>query len=74
MNLVTVPVLALVLPESLPVTVVLLGIPISIAMLRHEHRSLDRTGLAWIIARPRPGHGRSARGSWPPSPPPRCRG
>jgi uncharacterized protein len=49
MNLVTVPVLALVLPRSLPVTVVFLGVPISIAMLRHEHRSLDRNGLTWII-------------------------
>jgi uncharacterized protein len=55
MNLVTVPVLALVLPDSLPVTVVFLGVPISIAMLRHEHRALDRTGLAWIIAGRVPG-------------------
>ena len=55
MNLVTVPVLALVLPDSLPVAVVVLGFPISIAMLRHEHRSLDRTGLTWIIAGRVPG-------------------
>jgi uncharacterized membrane protein YfcA len=61
MNLVTVPVLALVLPESLPVTVVLLGIPISIAMLRHEHRSLDRAGLAWIIGGRVPG---TVLGAW----------
>jgi uncharacterized protein len=54
MNLVTVPVLALVLPDALPVTVVILGIPISIAMLRHEHL-LDRTGLAWIITGRVPG-------------------
>ena len=55
MNLVTVPVLALVLPDALPVTVVLLGIPISIAMLRHEHHALDRTGLGWIITGRVPG-------------------
>jgi uncharacterized protein len=55
MNLVTVPVLALVLPDSLPVTVVLLGVPISIAMLRHEHRALDRTGIGWIITGRVPG-------------------
>jgi uncharacterized membrane protein YfcA len=55
MNLVTVPVLALVLPDSLPVTVVVLGIPISIAMLRHEHRALDRPGIAWIIGGRVPG-------------------
>jgi uncharacterized protein len=44
MNLVTVPVLALVLPESLPVAVIVLGIPVSITMLRHEWSALDRTG------------------------------
>jgi uncharacterized membrane protein YfcA len=55
MNLVTVPVLALVLPEALPVTVVLLGVPISIAMFRHEHHALDRGGLGWIITGRVPG-------------------
>lgn len=49
MNLVTVPVLALVLPESLPVAVIVLGIPVSATMLRHEWASLDRAGLGWII-------------------------
>ncbi len=49
MNLVTVPVLALVLPDALPATVILLGIPISIAMLRHEHRAIDRRGVTWIL-------------------------
>ena len=61
MNLVTVPVLALALPDALPATVVLLGIPISIAMLRHEHRALDRTGLAWIIGGRVPG---TVVGAW----------
>jgi uncharacterized membrane protein YfcA len=55
MNLVTVPVLALALPEALPATVVLLGIPISIAMVLHEHHAVDRPGLAWIIAGRIPG-------------------
>jgi hypothetical protein len=55
MNLVTVPVLALVLPESLPATVVLLGIPISIAMVRHERDAVDRPGLWWILAGRVPG-------------------
>jgi hypothetical protein len=61
MNLVTVPVLALVLPDSLPVTVVVLGIPISIAMLRHEHGALDRAGLGWIIGGRVPG---TILGAW----------
>jgi uncharacterized membrane protein YfcA len=55
MNLVTVPVLALVLPEALPATAILLGIPISLAMLRHEHHAIDRSGLGWIIAGRIPG-------------------
>jgi uncharacterized membrane protein YfcA len=55
MNLVSVPVLALVLPDALPATVVLLGIPISAAMLRHEHHALDRSGLGWILVGRVPG-------------------
>ncbi len=49
MNLVTVPVLALVLPDALPATVVLFGIPISVAMVRHEGHAVDRPGLVWIL-------------------------
>lgn len=55
MNLVTVPVLALVQPKALPVTVIMLGIPISIGMARYEWRSVDRSGVAWMIAGRVPG-------------------
>lgn len=55
MNLVTVPVLALVQPKALPVTVIMLGIPISIGMARYEWRSVDRSGVAWMIAGRIPG-------------------
>ena len=55
MNLVTVPALALVLPEALPVTVIVLGLPISIGMLRHERHAIDRLGVAWIVAGRVPG-------------------
>lgn len=61
MNLVTVPVIALVLPEALPASVVLLGVPISIAMLRHERHAVDRRGVAWILAGRVPG---TALGVW----------
>src|SRR3546814_16712911 len=61
MNLVTVPALALVLPEALPVAVITLGLSISIGMLRHEHHALDRVGLAWILAGRVPG---SVVGAW----------
>ena len=55
MNLVTVPALALVLPEALPVAVIILGIPISLSMLRYEHDAVDRAGIAWIIVGRVPG-------------------
>jgi uncharacterized membrane protein YfcA len=61
MNLVTVPVLALVAPEALPVTAVVLGVPISIAMLRHERAALDRPGITWIITGRIPG---TVLGAW----------
>ena len=61
MNLVTVPILALFIPESLPATAVLLGIPISIAMLRHEFHALDRRGIGWIMVGRVPG---SILGAW----------
>src|SRR3546814_497980 len=61
LTLVTVPALALVLPEALPVAVITLGLSISIGMLRHEHHALDRVGLAWILAGRVPG---SVVGAW----------
>ncbi|HUF33202.1 MAG TPA: sulfite exporter TauE/SafE family protein [Acidimicrobiales bacterium] len=61
MNLVTVPVLALLVPEALPVAVILLGLPISVTMLRHERAAVDRAGVMWIICGRLPG---SAVGAW----------
>lgn len=61
MNLVTVPVLALVAPESLPVAVIVLGVPVSASMLRHELGSLDATGIGWLIGGRLPG---SIFGGW----------
>ena len=55
MNLVTVPVLALVLPDALPVAVIVLGLGIAITMLRHEHHALDRAGIGWILVGRVPG-------------------
>ncbi len=55
MNLVSVPVLAVILPKALPVTVIVLGIPISIGMLLHEHHALERTDVAWILTGRVPG-------------------
>ena len=61
MNLVAVPVLALVAPESLPVAAILLGVPISVTMLRYELGALDRAGFGWILVGRIPG---IAVGTW----------
>lgn len=55
MNLITVPALALVLPEALPVAVILLALPMSIGMVAHERRAVDRAGAAWILLGRLPG-------------------
>lgn len=55
MNLLTVPALALVVPDALPVSVIVLGVPISIGMLWHEHQAVDRAGAGWIITGRVPG-------------------
>lgn len=49
MNLVTVPVLALLVPEALPVSVIVLGLPISVTMALLERHAIDRTGILWIF-------------------------
>jgi uncharacterized protein len=61
MNVVAVPVVALVAPEALPVAAIVFGIPISIVMTRHERASVDRPGLTRLIAGRIPG---SVVGAW----------
>ena len=61
MNLVSVPVLALALPKALPVTVIVLGLPVSIGMARYELHALDRAGVRWILAGRVPG---TVVGAW----------
>lgn len=61
MNLVSVPVFAIVAPELLPVAVIVLGASISVSMFRHERSAVDRAGLAWVIGGRVPG---SALGAW----------
>jgi len=61
MNVVAVPVLALIVPEALPVAAIVFGIPISIVMVRHERASVDRSGLTRLIVGRIPG---SVLGAW----------
>ena len=61
MNVVSVPVIALIAPEVLPVAAIIFGIPISIVMVRHERASVDAAGMAWVVGGRIPG---SALGAW----------
>jgi uncharacterized membrane protein YfcA len=55
MNLVTVPVLALVAEERLPATVVLLGFPLALLMTHYERRHVDWQGIVWLMTGRVPG-------------------
>ena len=55
MNLVMVPLLALVAPESLPVAAVVIGLPLTLVVLRRERGTVDRPGLVWLVGGSLPG-------------------
>lgn len=55
MNLVAVPVIAVVSPEALPATLVLLGLPLSSAMAARERHAVDVSGVTWITVGRLPG-------------------
>ncbi|QGG93699.1 sulfite exporter TauE/SafE family protein [Actinomarinicola tropica] len=55
MNLVSVPVIALVAPDTLPIAAILLGVPISVVMARYERASVDRSGVLWLFVGRVPG-------------------
>jgi uncharacterized membrane protein YfcA len=55
MNLVVVPVVAIVEPKALPATAVLLGVALSILMVRHERHAVDRGAVGWILVGRIPG-------------------
>jgi uncharacterized membrane protein YfcA len=61
MNLVLVPVVALVEPAALPATTLFLAVPLTIGMLAREHRHADRSGVLWHTVGRVPG---SAIGAW----------
>jgi uncharacterized membrane protein YfcA len=55
MNLVAVPVVALVRPEALPATLVVLAMPMTVAMALRERHAIDRPGLGWTLVGRLPG-------------------
>ena len=61
MNLVAVPVVAIVDPTALPATLILAGLPLSILMARRQHHAIDRSGVSWILLGRIPG---TLLGTW----------
>jgi uncharacterized membrane protein YfcA len=55
LNIVAAPVVALVVPEALPATLVLVAVPLAITTLAREHHALDRVALPWMLAGALPG-------------------
>jgi uncharacterized protein len=60
-NLVAVPVLALLNPETLPATLTLVVFPMTLVMVAREHHAVDRRGVTWITIGRIPG---TALGAW----------
>jgi uncharacterized protein len=55
LNLLAAPFIALVLPEALPVTLVLVAWPAGALAALREHHALDRVALPWLLAGALPG-------------------
>jgi uncharacterized membrane protein YfcA len=55
LNLVAVPVIAVLVPEAVPGALVLVSLPLTVTMLVREQRHVDRRGVAWIMAGRLPG-------------------
>jgi uncharacterized membrane protein YfcA len=55
MNLVAVPVVALVAPEALPATLILVGFPIAVAMAVRERHAVHVDGVVWTTVGRLPG-------------------
>jgi uncharacterized membrane protein YfcA len=54
-NLLAAPVLAVVEPEALPATLMLLILPLAVAMVRRESHGVDWTAVGWLMAGRVPG-------------------
>lgn len=54
-NLIVVPVIAVLVPDAIPGAVVLLSLPLTITMLVREHHHVDRRGVAWVMVGRLPG-------------------
>src|SRR4051794_41877851 len=55
LNLVVVPVIAVLVPEAVPGALVLVSLPLTVTMVVREHHHVDRRGVAWIMLGRLPG-------------------
>jgi uncharacterized membrane protein YfcA len=55
LNMLAAPFVALVIPEALPATLVLVAVPLAITTLVREHHAVDRVALPWMLAGALPG-------------------
>jgi uncharacterized membrane protein YfcA len=54
-NILAAPVLALVEPDALPATLILVALPLAFGMLVREHGAIDGSGLRWLVVGRLPG-------------------
>jgi uncharacterized membrane protein YfcA len=55
LNMLAAPFVAIVIPEALPATLVLVAVPLAITTLVREHHAVDRVALPWMLAGALPG-------------------
>jgi uncharacterized membrane protein YfcA len=55
LNLIVVPVIAVLVPEAVPGALVLVSLPLTITMVVREHHHVDRRGVAWVMVGRLPG-------------------
>jgi uncharacterized membrane protein YfcA len=55
LNVLAAPIVAIVVPEALPATLVFVALPLAVAVLLREHRGADRAALPWMLAGAIPG-------------------
>jgi uncharacterized protein len=55
LNLIGVPIIAMINPDAVPASFLLIGIPLSLTIAIRERHAIDRSGIGWIIAGRVPG-------------------
>ncbi len=55
LNLLAAPLVAIVVPEALPATLVLVALPLAVGTLRRDHHAVEREALGWMLLAAVPG-------------------